>query len=170
MEEEWKDVTGFEGLYQVSNLGRVKSMPKRGHGEIILSPSKDKDGYLLVYLYSNRRKFACKVHRLVAKHFIPNIYNLPQVNHIDENKQNNIVTNLEWCTSSYNNSYGIGCVNRVSSKSIPILQLSVDGAIIRGWKSAKEAETILGFNSSNIVNCCRGKYKSMYGFKWKYKE
>ena len=95
MEEEWKDVIGFEGLYQVSNLGRVKSMPKRGHGEIILSPSKDKDGYLLVYLYSNRGKFACKVHRLVAKHFIPNIYNLPQVNHIDENKQNNIVTNLE---------------------------------------------------------------------------
>lgn len=89
MEEEWKDIANFEGLYQVSNLGRVKSLPKvgsGGHNGITLSQSKDKDGYLLVYLYANRKKVACKVHRLVAKAFIPNPNNFPQVNHKDEVK------------------------------------------------------------------------------------
>lgn len=86
MEEEWKDIADFEGLYQVSNLGRAKSLPKvgsGGHNGIILSQSKDKDGYLLVYLYADRKKVACKVHRLVAKAFIPNPNNFPQVNHKD---------------------------------------------------------------------------------------
>ena len=119
MEEEWKDITNFEGLYQVSNLGRVKSLPKvgsGGHNGIILSQSKDKDGYLLVYLYANRKKVACKVHRLVAKAFIPNPNNFPQVNHKDEIKDNNCFTNLEWCSPSYNNSYGKGNINRANSK------------------------------------------------------
>lgn len=125
MEEEWKDIANFEGLYQVSNLGRVKSLPKvgsGGHNGITLSQSKDKDGYLLVYLYANRKKVACKVHRLVAKAFIP------------------------------------------------ILQLDMNDNIVREFNSAKEAESTLGFNSSNITNCCKGKYKSMYGYKWKYKQ
>lgn len=133
MEEGWKDIANFEGLYQVSNLGRVKSLPKvgsGGHNGITLSQSKDKDGYLLVYLYANRKKVACKVHRLVAKAFIPNPNNFPQVNHKDEVKDN----------------------------------------IVREFNSAKEAESTLGFNSSNITNCCKGKYKSMYGYKWKYKQ
>ena len=101
MEEEWKDIANFEGLYQVSNSGRVKSLPKvgsGGHNGIILSQSKD--GYLLVYLYANRKKVACKVHRLVAKAFIPNPNNFPQVNHKDEIKDNNCFTNLEWCSPS----------------------------------------------------------------------
>lgn len=173
MEEEWKDIANFEGLYQVSNLGRIKSLPKvgsGGHNGIILSQSKDKDGYLLVYLYANRKKVACKVHRLVAKAFVPNPNNFPQVNHKDEIKSNNCFTNLEWCTSSYNNSYGKGNINRANSKRVPILQLDMNDNIIREFNSAKEAEATLGFNSSNITNCCRGKYKSMYGYKWKYKQ
>lgn len=173
MEEEWKDIANFEGLYQVSNLGRVKSLPKvgsGGHNGVILSPSKDKDGYLLVYLYANRKRVACKVHRLVAKAFIPNPYSFPQVNHKDEVKDNNCFTNLEWCSSSYNNSYGKGSINRANSKRVPILQLDMNDNIIREFNSAKEVESTLGFNSSNITNCCRGKYKSMYKYKWKYKK
>ena len=173
MEEEWKDIANFEGLYQVSNLGRVKSLPKvgsGGHNGVILSPSKDKDGYLLVYLYANRKRVACKVHRLVAKAFIPNPYSFPQVNHKDEVKDNNCFTNLEWCSSSYNNSYGKGSINRANSKRVPILQLDMNDNIIREFNSAKEVEFTLGFNSSNITNCCRGKYKSMYKYKWKYKQ
>lgn len=173
MEEEWKDIANFEGLYQVSNLGRVKSLPKvgsGGHNGVILSPSKDKDGYLLVYLYASRKRVACKVHRLVAKAFIPNPYSFPQVNHKDEVKDNNCFTNLEWCSSSYNNSYGKGSINRANSKRVPILQLDMNDNIIREFNSAKEVESTLGFNSSNITNCCRGKYKSMYKYKWKYKQ
>lgn len=173
MEEEWKDIANFEGLYQVSNLGRVKSLPKvgsGGHNGITLSQSKDKDGYLLVYLYANRKKVACKVHRLVAKAFIPNPNNFPQVNHKDEVKDNNCFTNLEWCSPSYNNSYGEGNINRANSKRVPILQLDMNDNIVREFNSAKEAESTLRFNSSNITNCCKGKYKSMYGYKWKYKQ
>lgn len=172
MKEEWKDISNFEGLYQVSNLGRVRSLPKSGsggHNGIILSQSNDKDGYLLVYLYANREKIACRVHRLAALSFLPNPNNLPQVNHKDGNKENNCFTNLEWCNSSYNNSYGIGSVNRANSKSIPILQLDMSGNIVREWESAKKVESALGFNHSNITNCCKGRYKSIYGYKWRYK-
>lgn len=134
MEEEWKDIANFEGLYQVSNLGRVKSLPKvgsGGHNGITLSQSKDKA-------------------------FIPNPNNFPQVNHKDEVKDNN--------------SYGEGNINRANSKRVPILQLDMNDNIVREFNSAKEAESTLGFNSSNITNCCKGKYKSMYGYKWKYKQ
>lgn len=127
-------------------------------------------GYLLVYLYANRKKVACKVHRLVAKAFIPNPNNFPQVNHKDEIKDNNCFTNLEWCSPSYNNSYGKGNINRANSKRVPILQLDMGDNVIREWSSAREVESTLGFNNSNITNCCRGRYKSMYGYKWKYKQ
>lgn len=172
MKEEWRDITGFEGLYQVSNLGRVRSLPKTGsggHNGIILSQNKDKDGYLLVHLYINRKRISCKVHRLVAKAFIPNPNNLAQINHKDEIKDNNCFTNLEWCSSSYNNSYGKGKINRANSKKVPILQLDMDDNIIREWDSSKEIEHSLRFNHSNITNCCKGRYKSMYGYKWRYK-
>ena len=115
MEEIWKDIKGYEGLYQVSNLGRVKSLGrwvykeyrgKRWQGEKILKQIKNKFGYLRVYLYKNRKAKCYAIHRLVAQVFIPNPYNLPQVNHKDEDKSNNRVDNLEWCTSFYNNEYG----------------------------------------------------------------
>ena len=102
--EYWKSVVGYEGLYMVSNWGRVKSI-KFGK-ERILKPVTNSSGYLLVGLYKNNIEKKYSVHRLVAEAFIPNPYNLPQVNHKDENKQNNVVSNLEWCTHEYNNTYG----------------------------------------------------------------
>ena len=116
LQEIWNDIQGYEGLYQVSNFGRVKSLPKKhdismGKGyyitkERILQPGEDKDGYLQVGLRKNKKTRMRKIHRLVAETFIPNLNNLPQVNHKDENKQNNDVINLEWCNNSYNQNYG----------------------------------------------------------------
>ena len=108
--EIWKDIRGYEGLYQVSNLGRVRSLDriKRGahyKGKILVL-SKDKDGYLIVGLHDSKRSNTYRVHRLVAISFIPNPNDLPEVNHIDENKENNNVNNLEWCSTKYNLTYG----------------------------------------------------------------
>lgn len=110
MNEIWKDVKGFEGLYQVSNLGRVRSLDRRKNNHFfrgrILRQPKDKDGYCLVTLNDGKRSKMGRVHRLVALAFIPNPENLPEVNHIDENKENNRIDNLEWCTTKYNLTYG----------------------------------------------------------------
>ena len=115
MEEQWKTIIieqnsvsyDFTGKYEVSNHGRVKSLNYRGHGEIrILKPRSDKNGYLTVALCKDGKVTAFKIHRLVSTAFIPNPDNLPVVNHIDEDKTNNHVENLEWCTQKYNNDYG----------------------------------------------------------------
>lgn len=118
MEEIWKDIKNFEGLYQVSNLGRVKSLDKyvnqfngfniskRFYKGKVLQPHVSNKGYLRVFLYNKEMKKNYSVHRLVAEAFIPNLDNLPQVNHKDENKLNNISSNLEWCSSKFNINYG----------------------------------------------------------------
>lgn len=104
--EIWKDIIGYEGLYQVSNLGRVKSLPKFFQGERILKSRLDKYGYPYLGLVKDKIKKSYKVHRLVAAAFIKNPLNYPSINHKDENKENNNSINLEWCTVDYNNKYG----------------------------------------------------------------
>jgi len=104
--ETWEDIKGYEGLYQISNLGRVKSLPKFYQGEKILKSREDKYGYLYINLIKNKVKKSYKIHRLVAIAFISNNNNYPCVNHKDENKLNNNIDNLEWCTVTYNNRYG----------------------------------------------------------------
>ena len=104
--EIWKDVPGYEGLYQVSNLGNVRSLNYRGRGKTrILSPGKDKKGYLHVSLFKDKNRTIVQIHRIVAITFIPNPNNLPVVNHKDWNLGNNCVDNLEWCTFVYNSQY-----------------------------------------------------------------
>ena len=119
-EEIWRPIEGYEGLHEVSSYGRVKSLEKsyiRKNGiidhksERILIPIKDKDGYLQVNLHCNGKQYQRKIHRLVAQAFLPNPYNLPQVNHKDEDKTNNRVDNLEWCDAKYNMNYG-SCIDR----------------------------------------------------------
>lgn len=116
--EEWRAVVGYEGLYQVSNLGRVMSLERYDRAKKfwprrIRVLSHDSDGYLVVCLYKDGAKKTCKVHRLVAQAFIDNPNNYPEVNHIDENKENNCIDNLEWCTTKYNLTYGhrLDCVS-----------------------------------------------------------
>ena len=133
-----------------------------------LKPVKDKDGYLFVNLYKNGRPKIFKVHRLVAETFIPNPNNLPCVNHKDENKTNNTVENLEWCTHEYNINYGTHNERANKAKSKTVLQLRKDGSLVRVWSSTNEVERQLHYSSGNISQCCNGKLHSVYGYKWCY--
>ena len=164
MDEIWRDIKGYEGLYQVSNKGRVKSL-KYGK-ERILRPRDNGDGYLNVVLYKNTASQSRCIHRLVAEVFIPNTQNKPQINHKDECKTNNTVENLEWATAKENSNYGTRN-ERVSRK---ILQYSKSGEFIKEWQGALEVERELNINHSNIAACCKCKRNFAGGFIWRYKE
>ena len=169
MKEIWKDIKDYEGLYQVSNFGRVKSLKRKWViKDKILKPTKNRNGYIMIILCKKSMKKNILLHRLVAEAFIPNTDNLPQVNHKDEQKNNNVVSNLEWCDAKYNNSYGTK-LNRYSLKrSKPVLQYDLQGNFIKEWASAMECGRN-GFQQGNIIRCCRGKYKQHKGFIWKFK-
>ena len=174
-QEEWKPIPGYEGLYEVSNYGRVKSYQLDSNGKI-LSPGntgKDGSGYCFVNLYKDgKAKKHCTVHRLVAEAFIPNPSNFPQVNHKDECKKNNYFGNLEWCSSAYNNSYGTR-TRRIAEKiSKPVVQLEKKGNFIAEFESLREASRRTGIASISICSCCKHKpgYKSAGGFLWIYKD
>lgn len=164
--EYWKPVVGYEGLYEVSNWGRVKSI-KFGR-ERILKPGTNNRGYLFVNLCKNGKKKNFRVHRLVAEAFIPNPYNLPEVNHKDENKLNNNAENLEWCDRKFNINYGTGIERRSKTQSKPVLQYDLEGNLIREWKSVTECG-MNGYNYGNVAACCRGILKTHKGFIWRYK-
>ena len=170
IKEYWKPVVGYEGLYMVSNWGRVKSI-KFGK-ERILKPGTNNYGYLLVMLCKDGKIKGFTVHRLVAEAFLPNPHNYPCVNHKDENKQNNNVSNLEWCSAQYNNTYGTR-IERVAEKttngkcSKPVLQYTLNGEFVREWESTAECGRN-GFNQGNVVTCCQGKLKKYKGFIWRY--
>ena len=164
--ELWRDIKNYEGHYQVSNFGRVKSI-KFGK-EIILKPVTDRHGYLLVSLWKNNKQKTYKVHRLVAEAFIDNTDNLPQVNHKDENPLNNNVNNLEWCNSKYNCNFGTR-IERISKRrSKTVLQYDLEGNFIREWKSTAECGRN-GFDQGHVAACCRGKLKKHKDSIWRYK-
>lgn len=179
MKEIWKDIKDYEGLYQVSNLGNVKSMGryKKTCGnslywlkERIMKPLKSTSGYLQVGLFDRNGK--CKkmfIHRLVALTFLSNTYNLPEVNHKDECKTNNRLDNLEWCDSKYNNNYGTHNDRGAIARSKPIKQFSKYGIFIKDWINAREIERELGYKHGYIAECCKGRYKQAYGYIWRYK-
>lgn len=179
MQEIWKDIVDYEGLYQVSNLGNVKSIGrwidakckgKRWQEEKILKPSVEGQGYLFVSLCKNGKVKFFKVHRLVAQAFISNPNNYPCVNHINEIKDNNKVENLEWCTVKYNNNYN-GRQKRIAAKRKKItLQINPNtNEIIAEFPSLNEVEIQTGIRKSNISKCCNGKRNIAGGFKWRYK-
>ena len=161
-EEVWRDITGYEGLYQVSDQGRVKSF--KWNKERFLKPSMDKDGYLLVTLCAGGKRKTLKVHRLVCGAFHENPDNKPQVNHINEDKTDNRACNLEWCTCKQNVNHG----SRNERVSKPVGQYSLDGKLIKLWPSTMEVGRQTGFSQGNISLVANGKYKQAYGFIWKY--
>lgn len=174
--EIWKDIKNYEGLYQVSNWGRVKSLGNGGTYKTsrILKTGKDINGYFFVTLWKNGKQKHCLVHRLVATAFLDNPENFPCINHKDEVKTNNSVENLEWCSYKYNNNYG-SHKEKVSdaqindpNKSKKVLQFTLDGELIREWESTRECERN-GFNHCSVCLCCNGKLKSHKGFLWEYK-
>ena len=178
MTEEWRDIDGYEGLYQVSNLGRVKSLNYNHTGtEKIMKPYKNTWGYLKVSLSKERKNKLISIHRLVAKAFISNPDNLPQVNHINEVKTDNRAVNLEWCNARYNSNYGTRNIRALDTKSQrgvscgekKIKQISLTGEVIYIWNSASEAGRN-GYKTQCVSACCRGDgyHKTYKGYKWEF--
>ena len=164
MNEIYKDIQGYEGKYQISNLGNVYSLITNK----ILKPRLTLDGYYQVDLCKNGVKKHLYIHRLVAQSFLDNPKNYKIVNHKDENSMNNIVSNLEWCNSTYNNNYG-NCKRKISeANSIKINQYDMDGNFIKQWLGINNIERCLKINKGNICMCCKGKRNNAGGYKWKY--
>ena len=179
MEEIWKDVEGYEGFYQVSNLGRVRSIDhkvKTKGGTTRLSPGRilaqklTKNGRYQVNLSKDNENHWTSVHRLVAKAFCPGWNKEFVVNHKDENPLNNHADNLEWCTQSYNCKYGHRNDTMVEQRSLEVVMMSEDGSTIREFPSLREAARASGVSAAHICQVCKGERKKAGGYRWKYKE
>lgn len=169
MKEIWKDIEGFEGLYQISNMGRVKSLNYRRTGkEKILEGYDNGKGYLRVNLRKEGNRKQYLVHQLVSQAFIPNPYNLPCINHKNEIKSDNCVQNLEWCDYSYNNSYNDKAKKAGKKISKPVIGINKVSGLIVEFPSVREASRQIGINQGSITKCCQGKEKSAGGFYWHY--
>lgn len=187
MKEIWKDVEGYEGLYQVSNLGNVKSLSfgarniRKSNVHKLLKLSPTNCGYYKVQLYKNGKSKMLYVHRLVATAFIPNPDKKPQINHIDGNKANNASYNLEWATSSENMRHAInhglrnpspmtGRTGSDNPNSKTILQYDMLGNFVREWSGIADAARALNVNPSSISACLCGNNKSSCNSIWRYKQ
>ena len=175
MREEWRPVVGYEGLYEVSNRGRVKSVERtvwngRGYkivAERILKPQKARD-YLGVVLCKDGKVKRYLVHRLVATVFCENPEGYTEVNHINEIKSDNRAENLEWCSRSYNNTYNGRAKKIAEKKSKSVIGIDKISGLIVEFSSIREAERQIGIDKSHICACCKGKLNSCGGFYWMY--
>lgn len=170
----WKPVVGYEGLYEVSNCGKVRSVEHYTNGHHLMAKEltpKKSGRYFYVKLYKNAKPRTIRLHRIVAEAFVPNPMRKPQVNHIDGNKENNSASNLEWCTQAENNRHAIdnGLQNpriMIEATKKRVRQFSMDGKLIKEWDSLTDAASKLGLQVSNISHCCKGRIRSTGGFKW----
>ena len=186
MKEIWKDIAEYEGVYQVSNLGGIRSLERtvsfgsqvRTIPASIRKLKRKSGGYLFVQLSKNSNQKCFHVHRLVAYAFCCGYADNAQVNHIDGNRENNKYTNLEWCSRSENQKhayrqlkrkcYMTGRYGSLSNRAKPIIQLSLNGEFIRNWDCAATVEKELGLSESNIRMCLYGKTTQSHGYKWVY--
>lgn len=192
-EEIWKPVVGFEGAYEVSNTGKVRSLDRYVNAKnnsktfisgIIRKPQKNHKGYLSVVLSKHCTSYTKLIHRLVAEAFIPNPKNLPQVNHIDTDKTNNNVSNLEWVTGLENirHAFANGCFKytqkhleasknnikkAIASHKIKVVQL-IGNRLINIFDSITEASADIEQSGNHISSCCKHKRKTCGGYNWKY--
>lgn len=187
LKEIWENIKGFEGVYQVSNLGNIKSLDRivekkiggkkvyqHLKGNILRQKENHQNHYLYVELCKNGIQKTFSVHRLVAKTFLPNQKNLPFINHKDENRHNNNVNNLEWCTAKYNHDYGTRTLREALTKSKPVVQMDLEGNIISVYPNAIVAAKATGANRKAIqmiakhYSCNGKKYLTSNGYKWEY--
>ena len=187
MEEIWKDIEGYEGLYQVSNLGRVRSLDRYVEKAVhpgfppstvlckgrILKEGYGRHGYAHVCLTKKGvPNKSARIHRLVARAFVQGYFEGAVVNHKDENPKNNRADNLEWCTQKYNVSYNGASYRARENRRKKVVQMTLNDEFVAEYESTREAERQTGFNNSSISAACRGKKKTKQsdGFHWKYKE
>lgn len=164
MAEIWKDVVGYQGLYEVSDYGNVRNVLKNGK---LLKLTLHSCGYLSVNLCKRHVRKDYRVHRIVAEAFIPNPRHLPEINHKDENKANNHADNLEWCDRLYNVRYGTRTERSAEKHAVPVEQLTMDGIVVKTWDSMAEAGRH-GYNFKMISACCNGRKKTHRGYIWRY--
>lgn len=181
MSEIWKDIEGYEGIYQVSNLGRVRSLDrivvrKNGYqlpckGQFVTAVSH-KGGYIYVGLTKDGRKRNLKMHRLVAAAFIPNPDQLPEVNHKDEDKTNNRTDNLEWCSRPYNLRWKDGHIRRAEKNWRAVQQIDANGNVVATYPSITSAAQAVGISTKLIGNVCakRVHQKTAGGYRWRFAE
>lgn len=162
MREIWRDIKGYGGLYLVSNCGRVYG----NESHTFLKPYRNYNGYLKVDLYKDGKRVKYFVHRLVAETFIPNPNNYPQVNHKDENKENNFVSNLEFCDCKYNINYGTGHHRAAEKSKKPVFCIELNTL----FESVTEASEITGICLQSISMCCRGNRKTAGHMHWRFAE
>lgn len=187
MNEIWKDVKGFEALYQVSNYGRVRSLPRNINGRslkgvMLKMIEKKSTGYYAVSLHKNGKQTQALVHRLVAEAFCEKQEGCDVVDHINTNIEDNSAINLRW-TTTYGNvnnpttqkrrtarirDFFTGRKGSLHPSSKPVLQFTTDGTLVRKWKCASDAVRECGFDSGSITRCCKGEYKTHKGFLWRY--
>lgn len=172
----WKDIKGYEGIYQVNENGVVRNITSG----LELKQHKSKYGYMLVYLWKNNKGKTYRAHRLVAEAFIPNPQNKPQVNHIDCDRTNNNVSNLEWVTNQENHDWSVRLGRRVmrddwrekiiaTRKRKPVIGKSITtGEIIR-FNSVRAVEDF-GIDTKSVIDCCKGRRKTAHGYSWCYVE
>lgn len=179
MVEIWMPVADYEGLYEVSNLGRIRSVDhnistkcgssKMLHGRVLAQNGCS--DYFTVTLCKNGNKTTKTVHRIVALAFVENPEDLPYVNHKDENKRNNASFNLEWCDSSYNATYGTA-IDRARPKQSEVKKKPVAqylyGELIATYRSINDASSMTGVDPGHIGHCCNGKRKTAGGYQWKF--
>ena len=170
--EEWRDIRGYEGLYQISNYGRVRSldrviMRKDGKpypikGKILQPNFNNSSNHYQVLLCNKGDESWKQVHRLVAEAFIPNPHGYDIVHHIDHNPSNNRVENLVWMSKEEHDAI------HVDERKVTVYQYTLDGELVKVWNSAHEAARELGFSQGNITMCCQGKRRTHKGYKWSY--
>jgi len=196
MKEEWRDIPGFEGIYQISNTGKVLSLNYRNRGYAKeLTPKINNKGYLWVQLFKNKKSINAQMHRLVATVFVDNPNGFPIINHKDENPFNNSSDNLEWCTRKYNYDYsfekhGQAWIEKIK-QNLPksekkrkrtskpyaapkkdfkrvIQRNQTNGTVIKVHNNIATIVREYGYNNTSIKECCLGKRHTAYGYKWEF--
>lgn len=176
--EVWKDISGYEGYYQISNLGKIRSLDRYanvcGGGKRLvkgrnLKPAKCTNGYYEIHLHCKGERKVLLLHRAVAETFLDNPMNYPEVNHKDEDPANNRADNLEWCTSKYNANYGTRNERMmIGRETKPVIQYNKNGIFVKRWDCMMDACREYNADISSMIRVCKGKQKTCKGYIWKY--